>query len=307
MAIPKADFMWVDGKLVRWDDAQLPFLTHTFHYGLGVFEGIRAYKTTSGTAVFRLKEHMKRLYESAHICAMEMPYSVDALCKATVELIQANKQQSCYVRPVAYYGDEAMGLGAVNSVHVGIAAFQWGAYLGDEALKSGIRAKISSFQRRAVNTIPVKGKITGAYVNSILAKREAQMAGYDEAIMLDANGYISEATGENIFMVKDGELITPPLGGAILAGITRDAIIRIARDMKMPVAEREFSRDMLYCADECFLTGTAAEVTPVREVDNRKIGAGTTGPMTRELQATFFRAARGDDARYASWLTPVDH
>ncbi len=306
MAIPKADFMWLDGKLIRWDDAQVPLLTHTLHYGLGVFEGIRAYKTASGPALFRLREHMKRLAESAHICHMELPYSVDDLDRATIELIKANGQQQCYVRPLAWYGDEAMGLGAINQVHVGISAFQWGAYLGDEALKQGIRAKISSFQRRGVNTIPTKGKITGAYVNSILAKREAQLGGYDEAIMLDSNGYVSEATGENIFMAKDGELWTPPLGSAILAGITRDTVMRLAREMKVPVFEREISRDMLYCADECFLTGTAAEVTPVREVDNRKIGAGTSGPMTRELQATFFRAARGEDPRYASWLTPVD-
>lgn len=305
MAIPKADFMWIDGQLVRWEDAQLPFLTHTFHYGLGVFEGIRAYRTATGTAAFRLREHMKRLGESAHICQMKMPYSVDELCEAALGLIRANRQVQCYLRPVAWYGDEAMGLGAINSVHVGIASFQWGAYLGEEALKSGIRAKISSFQRRAVNTIPVKGKITGAYVNSILAKREAQLGGYDEAIMLDAHGYVSEATGENLFMVKDGELWTPPLSGAILAGITRDAILKIARDMKVVVHERDISRDMLYCADECFLTGTAAEVTPVREVDDRGIGPGSTGPMTRELQATFFHAARGEDPKYAGWLTPV--
>jgi branched-chain amino acid aminotransferase len=305
MAIPKADFMWIDGKLVRWEDAQLPFLTHTFHYGLGVFEGIRAYKTPSGPAVFRLREHMKRLVESAHIVQLAMPYSVDELCKASVELIRANKQQSCYLRPVAYYGDEAMGLGSVNSVHVGIAAFQWGAYLGDEALKGGIRAKISSFPRQK-NTVPPKGKITGAYVNSILAKREAQNCGFDEAIMLDGEGNIAEASGENIFMVKDGEIVTPPLSTAILAGITRDTIMKIARDMKVVVREELFARDQLYVADECFLTGTAAEVTPVREIDGRKIGLGATGPVTRELQSVFFRAARGEEPRYREWLTPVE-
>jgi branched-chain amino acid aminotransferase len=305
MAIPKADFMWIDGKLVRWEDAQLPFLTHTFHYGLGVFEGIRAYKTPSGPAVFRLREHMKRLVESAHIVQLAMPYSVDELCKASVELIRANKQQSCYLRPVAYYGDEAMGLGSVNSVHVGIAAFQWGAYLGDEALKGGIRAKISSFPRQK-NTVPPKGKITGAYVNSILAKREAQSCGFDEAIMLDGEGNIAEASGENIFMVKDGEIVTPPLSTAILAGITRDTIMKIARDMKVVVREELFARDQLYVADECFLTGTAAEVTPVREIDGRKIGLGATGPVTRELQSVFFRAARGEEPRYREWLTPVE-
>jgi branched-chain amino acid aminotransferase len=305
LAIPKADFIWIDGKLVRWEDAQLPFLTHTFHYGLGVFEGIRAYKTSSGASIFRLREHMKRLCESAQIVQLAMPFGVDELCQGAIELLRANQQTECYLRPVAYYGDEAMGLGAVNSVHVGIAAFKWGAYLGDEAVRQGIRAKISSFPRRTVNSVPPKGKITGAYVNSILAKREAQQCGYDEAIMLDAQGYVAEASGENIFMVKDGVLLTPPLSAAILAGITRDAIIRIATDLKMAVREESFARDQLYVADECFLTGTAAEVTPVREVDGRKLGDGASGPMTRELQSVFFRAARGEDARYREWLTPV--
>ena len=304
--IPKEEFIWLDGKLVRWDDARVPFMTHTFHYGVGVFEGIRAYKTASGPAIFRLREHMKRLAESAHIVLMELPYSVDDLCRAALDIVRANKKSSCYLRPVAYYGDEAMGLGAINSVHVGIAAFQWGAYLGDEALKAGIRAKISSFPRRSVSSVPVKGKITGAYVNSVLAKREAQLGGYDEAIMLDAAGYVAEASGENIFMVKDGELWTPPKSAAILDGITRGTLMRLATDLKIPVFEKEFSRDMLYCADECFLTGTAAEVTPVREVDNRRIGSGTTGPITRELQAMFFRVARGEEPRYREWLTPVE-
>ncbi len=305
MAIPKTDFIWLDGKLVRWDDAQVPLLTHTLHYGLGVFEGIRAYKTATGPAVFRLREHNKRLLDSAHICYIKVPYSLEDLNRAALELLRANRQEQCYIRPLIWYGDEAMGLGALNSVHVAIATFTWGAYLGEEALKSGIRAKVSSFQRRGVNSIPTKGKITGAYVNSVLAKREAQLAGYDEAIMLDTFGYVSEATGENIFVVKDGELWTPPLGSAILAGITRDSLMRLARDMNIPVVEREISRDMLYCADECFLSGTAAEVTPVREVDDRAIGSGASGPMTRELQATFFRVVRGEDPRYASWLTPV--
>lgn len=305
MAIPKAEFMWMDGRLVRWDDAKLPFLSHTFHYGLGVFEGIRAYKTTGGTAVFRLREHMKRLHESALIVGMKLPYGLDELCRAAVELVKANDQPSAYLRPVGYYGDEAMGLGAVNSVHVGIASFHWGAYLGEEGLKTGIRAKVSSFARRAVNTIPTKGKITGAYVNSIMAKREAVNGGYDEAIMLDGQGYVAEASGENIFMVKDGELVTPPRSSAILLGITRDAILRIATDQKVPTVEREITRDQLYTADEVFLTGTAAEVTPVREVDDRRIGDGRAGPLTRELQHTFFRATRGEEPRYRDWLTPV--
>lgn len=305
MPIPKADVMWIDGRFVPWDEATLPFLTHTFHYGLGVFEGIRAYKTPSGTSVFRLYEHMKRLKESAHIVLMDLPYTIDELCRATVDLVKANKQDACYLRPVAWYGDEAMGLGAINTVHVGIASFEWGAYLGEQGLRNGIRAKISSFARRAVNTIPVKGKITGAYVNSILAKREAQKGGYDEAIMLDAQGNVSEATGENIFLVKDGELWTPPAGAAILAGITRDTVLKLAVEMKLPVRETNFSRDMLYTADEVFLTGTAAEVTPVREVDDRRIGSGTTGPVTREIQSSYFRTVRGEEPRHKAWLTPI--
>ncbi len=305
MTIEKAEFMWHDGKLVRWDDCRIPFLTHSFHYGLAAFEGIRAYRTPSGTAIFRLREHMKRLQESAHIVLMEIPYTLDELCAAAIEIVKATKLPACYIRPVAYYGDEAMGLGAVNTVHLGIACFPWGAYLGDEGLKSGIRAKISSFPRRQVHSVPVKGKLTGAYINSILAKREAQLAGYDEAILLDAAGYVAEASGENLFMVKDGELWTAPQSAAILAGITRDTILKLAADMKLPIVEKEFSRDMLYVADECFLCGTAAEVTPVREVDNRRIGSGSTGPVTREIQGVFFRAARGEDPRYRHWLTPV--
>lgn len=306
MAPPKADLIWLDGKIIKWDDGRLPFLTHSFHYGLAVFEGIRCYKTSSGPAIFRLREHMKRLAESAHICLMELPYSVDEMCQFAADIVRATKQTSCYLRPVGYYGEEAMGIGSVNKVHVGIAAFPWGTYLGDEALKTGIRAKISSFQQRSVSGVPVKAKINGAYVNSVLAKREAQLGGYDEAILLDTDGFVAEATGENIFIVKDGRLLTPPVGSAILAGITRDTLIRIATDLKIPVAEEIISRDILYCADECFLCGTAAEVTPVREVDNRRIGSGTLGPITRELQATFFRAARGEESKYRSWLTPVE-
>lgn len=305
MAIPKADFIWLDGKLVRWEEGQVPFLTHSLHYGMGVFEGIRAYATSKGPAIFRLREHMKRLHESAHLVRMEMPYSVDQLCDAACEVIRSNKQESAYLRPLAWYGDEAMGLGAVNAVHVGIASWVWGAYLGDEGLKNGIRAKVSSFPRRAVHDVPTKGKITGAYVNSILAKREAMLAGYDEAIMLDVHGYIAEASGENIFAVIDGEVWTPPRASAILAGITRDTIIKLAKEMSLTVHEAMLTRDMLYVADEVFLTGTAAEVTPVREIDDRRIGSGTAGPLTRELQQAYFRVVRGEDERHANWLTVV--
>lgn len=307
MPITKAEFIWMDGRLVRWEEAKLPFLTHTFHYGLGVFEGIRAYETARGSAVFRLREHMKRLAESAHICRMEMPFSVEAMCNAAVELLRANQQKAAYLRPVIWYGDnEGLGLGTVNELHAGIAAFQWGTYLGAEALKNGIRTCISSHPRRPVNGIPTKAKVNGAYVNSILAKREAVAGGYDEAIMLDVDGFVVEASAENIFMLKDGELWTPPKSSPILAGITRDALLRIAADQNVPIREERFTRDMLYVADECFLTGTAAEVTPVREVDGRRIGAGVAGPLTRELQATFFRATRGEEPRYREWLTFLD-
>jgi len=230
---------------------------------------------------------------------------VRELCDAAVQLLAANGMTAGYLRPVAYYGDEAMGLGAVNTVHVGIAAFQWGAYLGEEGIKNGIRTKISSWARYQPLAMPAKGKITGAYVNSILAKREAVAGGYDEAIMMDQRGVVSEASGENIFIVREGELWTPPRHTSILAGITRDSILKLAKDLGIPAHEREFTRDLLYTADECFLTGTAAEVTPVREVDNRTIGAGGAGPVTRELQSLYFRASHGEESRYASWLTPI--
>jgi len=306
MAIAKTDFIWLDGKLVRWDDARLPFLTHTLHYGMAIFEGIRVYPTARGPAVFRLREHMKRMAEGALITGMACPWSVDDMCRAVVEILRANRMETAYVRPLLYYGDDVgMGLGTVNTTHLGIATFQWGAYLGEEALANGIRAKISSFPRRPVHSIPSKAKVAGGYVNSIMAKREAQLAGYDEAVMLDNDGYVAEATGENLFMVREGALWTPPDQAAILMGITRDSILRIARRMNLPVREQMFTRDLLYTADECFLTGTAAEVTPVREVDDRRIGTGTAGPVTRELQQAFFRAARGEDPAWREWLTPV--
>lgn len=307
MAIKKADYMWIDGELVAWDEVQLPFLTHTFHYGLGVFEGIRAYESAQGAAIFRLPEHMKRLLESAHMCQLEVPYTADDFCKASVDLLRANGQRSAYLRPVIWFGaDMGLGLGTLNEIRCGIAAFEWGAYLGDEGLSKGIRTQISSFPRRIVHGVPTKGKINGAYVGSILAKRQAVLAGYDEAIMLDAQGYISEASAENIFMVKDGVLWTPPTTSAILAGITRDTVLQIARDMGLPIEERSFTRDQLYVADECFLTGTAAEVTPVREVDNRQIGAGSMGPITQQIQSTYFRIVRGEESKYRKWLTLVE-
>jgi branched-chain amino acid aminotransferase len=276
------------------------------HYGVAVFEGIRAYPQPDGRgAIFRLREHVRRLFESAHVCLMELPYSREQVADACREVLRANRMTEGYLRPIAYHSDGAMGVGAVNPVRLSIATWYWGAYLGDEGLKRGIRVKVSSYTRMHMNSDPTRAKVTGHYLNSVLAKREALAGGYDEAILLDQQGYVAEATGENLFIVRDGVLYTPPATGGILEGITRESILRIARDKGIPVEERHFSRDYLYCADETFLCGTAAEITPVREVDDRRIGAGEMGPVTKELQATFFRAVRGQEQRYAEWLTSV--
>jgi branched-chain amino acid aminotransferase len=300
----KAETIWLDGKLVPWDSATTHVLTHALHYGVGVFEGIRAYKGADGkSAVFRLREHLVRLHESAHIVLMQIPYPVDALQAACLEVMRSNKLAEGYIRPVAYFGAGAMGVGAMNPVQVAVAAWPWGAYLGEEALAKGIRAKVSSFTRMHVNVNMVRAKVTGQYVNSFLATREAALAGYEEAILLDTEGYVAEGAGENIYIVKNGTLYTPPLSSAVLAGITRDSVLRIARDLGVPVAEQKFTRDTMYVADELFMTGTAAEVTPVREVDNRRIGTGSPGPVTRKLQETYLRAVRGGEPRYREWLT----
>ncbi len=300
----KADKIWLDGKLVAWDDARIHVLTHALHYGVGVFEGIRAYKAQGGSGVFRLREHLQRLYESAHIVLLEIPFPVEKLQEACLEVLRANRLAEGYLRPIAWFGSGAMGVGAVNPVQVAVAAWPWGAYLGEEGMKRGIRAKIASFARMHVNVQMVKAKITGQYVNSFLATREASLGGYDEAILLDTEGYVAEGAGENIFIVKGGVLVTPPLSSSVLGGITRDSVLRIARDQGIPVAEQKFTRDTLYVADELFLTGTAAEVTPVREVDNRRIGSGSPGPVTRRLQEIYLRAVRGEEPRYREWLTP---
>jgi branched-chain amino acid aminotransferase len=299
----KADKIWLDGKLVAWDDARIHVLTHALHYGVGVFEGIRAYRTPGGSGIFRLREHLQRLYESAHILLLEVPFPAERLQEACVEVMRANRLAEGYLRPIAWYGSGAMGVGALNPVQVAVAAWPWGAYLGEEGMKRGIRAKIASFTRMHVNVNMVKAKITGQYVNSFLATREAALGGYDEAILLDTEGYVSEGAGENIFIVKNGVLWTPPLSSAVLGGITRDSVLRIARDQGIPVLEQRFTRDTLYVADELFLTGTAAEVTPVREVDNRRIGSGSPGPVTKKLQETYLRAVRGEEPRYREWLT----
>jgi branched-chain amino acid aminotransferase len=301
----KADKIWMDGKLVAFEDSKVHVLTHALHYGIGVFEGIRAYKGADGrSAIFRLREHVQRLYDSAHIVLMEIPFSGDQLEQACVEVLKANRLEAGYLRPLAFFGAGAMGVGATNPVQVIVAAWPWGAYLSEEGLKRGIRAKVSSFNRMHVNVQMVRAKISGQYVNSFLATREAALSGYEEAILLDTEGYVAEGAGENIFIVKNGVLQTPPLSSAVLAGITRDSVLRIAKDLGVPVKEEKFTRDTMYLADELFLTGTAAEVTPVREVDNRRIGKGEPGPVTKRIQETFFRAVRGEEQRYREWLFP---
>lgn len=299
----KARKIWMDGKLVDWDKASVHILTHTLHYGLGVFEGIRCYKTDDGrSAIFRLVEHTGRLFSSAHIALIQMPYSEDEINSATIETLKANDLKEGYIRPIVYLGDGSMGLFPRNNpVRVAIAAWAWGAYLGEEGLKNGIRVKVSSFIRHHVNSSMTKAKITGNYVNSILAKREVVAAGFDEALLLDTEGYVSEGSGENVFMVRDGILKTTPLT-SVLKGITRDSVLRIAKDKGMEIREERFTRDELYTADEAFFTGTAAEITPIRELDGRAVGKGKPGPVTKEIQKTFFDIVKGRNKDYKDWL-----
>ena len=304
--VEKAKFIWFDGKFIPWEQAQVHVLTHTLHYGLGVFEGIRAYQCHDGrTAIFRLKEHIQRLFDSGHVMMIEIPFKKDEIEAACCEILRLNGQKEAYIRPLVFLGEGVMGLHPKGSpIQVAIISWVWGAYLGDEGLKRGIRVKTSSFTRHHVNIMMTKTKTVGNYVNSILAKREALQGGYDEAILLDTEGYVSEASGENIFMVKDNVLRTPPLT-SILPGITRDALLTLARDLGIPVQEGKFSLDDLYLADECFLTGTAAEVTPVREVDGRLIGKGSPGPITKKLQTAFFEVVKGQNNKYQQWLTYI--
>jgi branched-chain amino acid aminotransferase len=304
----RADKIWLDGKFVKWDEGRVHLMTQALHYGLGVFEGIRAYKTKDGRiAIFRLQDHIRRFYDSAHICLLNMPFSEETIAEACLELLRLQKDRfanGAYLRPIAFMGDGAMGLGAVNPTRMAITAWDWGAYLGEKGLRDGIRAKVSSFTRMHVNVNMVRGKITGQYVNSILAKREAVLAGYDEAIMLDISGFVAEASGENLFCIgRKGNIRTPPLSSPILAGITRDTVIKILRDNGREVNEVTFTRDALYISDEVFFTGTAAEVTPVVEVDNRRVGNGKPGTVTKFVQDAYFKVVRGQDPRYSDWLT----
>lgn len=304
--IQETEKIWMDGRLVPWKEAQVHVLTHSLHYGLAAFEGIRCYKGVHGPAIFRLAEHIRRLFSSAHILILKIPYSKKALEAAVVETVRVNRLRSGYIRPIAFVGYGDMGLYVnENPVQVAIAAWPWGTYLGDEGLKKGVRARISSFTRHHVNISMTRAKVTGYYVNSQLAKREAKETGFDEAILLDIDGYVAEGPGENIFIVRNGVLKTPPLT-SILEGITRDSILVLAQERGIPVSFDRFTRDELYIAEEAFFTGTAAEVTPIREVDGRLIGEGKPGALTRALQKAFFDVVRGKDDRHREWLTTIN-
>lgn len=297
--------IWYDGEMVEWRNATTHVLTHSLHYGMGVFEGIRAYETPAGTAIFRLNEHTNRLFESAHIMGMKIPYTREELNAATIAAVRDNNLKSAYVRPLAFYGSEGMGIRADNlNVHVIIAAWHWGAYMGEEALKTGIRIRTSSFTRHHVNITMTRAKSSGAYVNSMLALQEAVSAGADEALLLDPEGYVAEGSGENIFIVKNGVIYTPEVT-ACLNGITRNTILTLAGEMGIPVVEKRITRDEVYIADEAFFTGTAAEVTPIREVDNRQIGCGSRGPITGKLQSAYFDLVTGKTDAHSEWRTLV--
>lgn len=303
--IPKTDKIWMDGKFVDWDNATVHVLTHSLHYGLGVFEGIRCYETSKGPAIFRLDEHVERLFNSAHIFLIDIPYSKEDIKKAIIETVKINGMKSCYIRPLVYIGYGAMGLyPKENPINVSIAVWSWGTYLGEDGIEKGIRIKTSSFIRNHVNANMTRGKVCGYYVNSQLAKKEAISCGFDEALLLDTEGYVSEGSGENVFIVRDGVLKTTPLT-SILEGITRNSIIKIAEDNGIIVKEERFTRDELYISDEAFFTGTAAEVTPIREADGRIIGEGKPGKITRKLQTIFFDIVKGKNKKYKSWLTQV--
>jgi branched-chain amino acid aminotransferase len=303
--IEKTQKIWMDGRFVDWDNAKVHVLAHTLHYGLGVFEGIRCYETRKGPAIFRLDEHIDRLFSSAHIFLMEIPFSRKELKDAVIKTVKVNKIKACYIRPLVYIGYGDMGLyPKENPINVSIAVWPWGAYLGDKGINEGIKVKTSSFIRNHVNANMSRGKVCGYYVNSQLAKKEAISCGYDEALLLDTEGYVSEGSGENVFIVRNGILKTTPLT-SILEGITRSSIIRIAQDHNIKVAEQRFTRDELYISDEAFFTGTAAEVTPIRELDGRVIGKGRPGEITKKLQTVFFDTVKGMNKKYESWLTRV--
>ncbi|MDH3310192.1 MAG: branched-chain amino acid transaminase [Gammaproteobacteria bacterium] len=297
--------IWYDGKLVPWREATTHVLTHTLHYGMGVFEGVRAYKTTKGTAIFRLASHTDRLFRSAHILGMNIPYDKKAINAATIAAVRENKLESAYIRPMCFYGSEGMGLRAEGlKVHVIVAAWSWGAYLGEDGQKNGIKVRTASLNRHHVNINMCRAKANGNYMNSMLALREALSAGCDEALLLDTEGYVSEGSGENLFIVRDGVIYTPDLTSA-LDGITRATVVQLATELGIKVVEKRITRDEVYIADEAFFTGTAAEVTPIRELDGRAIGTGRRGPVTEKLQALYFDVVHGRSHQHVEWLTPV--
>jgi branched-chain amino acid aminotransferase len=297
--------IWFDGEMVPWREAKTHVLTHTLHYGMGVFEGIRAYRTLAGPAIFRLEAHTERLFRSAHIMGMKLPFSREQINRATIAAVAENGLESAYIRPMAFYGSEGMGLRADNlSVHVIVAAWEWGAYLGAENMERGIRIKTSSYSRHHVNITMCKAKANGNYINSMLALQEALRDGYDEAMLLDREGYVAEGSGENIFIVRDGVLYTPDLT-ACLEGITRDTLMHLCAELDLEVREKRITRDEVYVADEAFFTGTAAEVTPIREVDGRVVGSGSRGPITEKLQSKYFDVVHGRSAAHVDWLSVV--
>ncbi|HEV3401589.1 MAG TPA: branched-chain amino acid transaminase [Acidimicrobiales bacterium] len=305
MPLQKVDRIWMDGELVAWDDARVHILTHSLHYGSGVFEGIRAYTTSRGPAVFRLTDHIHRLFDSAKIFLIDIPWTPEQLVEAVKETIRVNGLDACYIRPLVYLGYGEMGLNPLPCpVNVSIAVWPWGTYLGDEGLRRGVRTKISTWHRHSPNAVPVAAKGTGGYLNSSLAKVEALKAGYDEAILLSPQGYVSECTGENLFVVKNGRILTPPVAAGALEGITQDSVTTIARDLGYEIVEANLLRTDLYLAEEAFLTGTAAEVVPIRSVDDREIG--DPGPITRAIQETYFATVRGEVDRYKEWLEHVN-
>lgn len=305
----KTKFIWMDGEVMDWDKATVHVMTHSLHYGMGAFEGIRAYKTPKGPAIFRMAEHVKRLFDSARIMGVKIPFTPEQLTRATCDLIKKNGLEECYIRPLVFIGNGTMGVYAPqNPVRVMIAVWKWGAYLGEEGLRNGIRAKVSSFTRHHPNATMNKAKVTGNYVNSMLAKKEARECGFDEAILLDPQGLVAEGSGENLFLMREGVLTTPPMPN-VLGGITRDTVLQLANDLKIPSQMRNIGRDELYIADEAFFCGTAAEVTPIRDIDGRQIGDGKRGPVTEKIQQLYYATVRGEASanpeRVARWLTHV--
>ena len=307
MPITEVEKIWKDGELVDWADANVHVLSHAVHYGSGVFEGIRAYETARGPAVWHLDEHLKRLFRSAKLYHMDIPFSIEAITDGIKDVIRANGLTACYIRPLVLRGYGEMGVNPLNApVNVFIAVWPWGAYLGEDALENGVRIKIASWRRNSHNALPSSAKATGQYINGVLAKIESLKAGYDEAVMLNEQGFITDGSGENLFIVRERRLTTPPISAGCLDGITRETVIALARDLGYEVTEENLVRTDLYNADECFFTGTAAEITPIREVDDRAVGEGHRGPITKELQGAFFAATKGETERHASWLTYVN-